>query len=123
MIRIQAVVEGGVGAARPFAAIEPGWGKLDGLTADADGYKWVCPYGGERIIRFKFEGRVKRAQPLPARLIIQRFFGGPDMTRLFVTTGTRGRKPEQDPRAGHLFAIEIDVVGFPANAYRDARRL
>lgn len=38
MIRIHDVVDGIVGAARPFVAIEPGWGEPDGLNVVADGY-------------------------------------------------------------------------------------
>lgn len=123
MIRIQAVVEGIVGAARPFVPIEPGWGKPDGLTVDADGCLWVCRYSGGRITRFDPEGRVERVMPSRTRLIILRAVGEPDMTRLFVTTGARGRMPEQDPMAGHLFGIETAVVGVLASAYRDVRRL
>ncbi len=77
VIHIHDGLDGIVGAARPFAAIELGWGKPDGLTVDADGYPWCRYYGGGRIIRFKFEGRVKRAEPPPARLIIQRSSADP----------------------------------------------
>lgn len=80
----------------------------------------MCRYGGGRITRFDPEGRVERVMPIPTPLVTKYTFGGPDMTRLFVTTGARGRTPERNTMAGHLFAIETDVVGIPANAYRDA---
>lgn len=123
VIRIHDVLDGIVGAARPFVAFEPGWGKPDGLTVDADGYLWVCHYGGGRISRFDPEGRVERVIPMPTPLITKCAFGGPDMTRLFVTTGSRDRTSEEDALAGHLFTIETDVVGVPATPYRDTGRL
>ena len=42
-------------------------------------------------------------------------FGGPDLTKLYITTAAIGRDPHIDPMAGHLFAVETGIAGLPAN--------
>ncbi|MDB5647859.1 MAG: gluconolaconase [Methylobacterium sp.] len=123
LIRVHNLRAGSVGLACPFAQFEPGWGKPDGLTVDAEGCLWVCHYGGSRITRFDPQGRIERVLPVPTALVTKCAFGGADMTTLFITTGARDRDPSLDPMAGHLFAVEAGVPGVPANLYRPPRTL
>ncbi|KQP33556.1 gluconolaconase [Methylobacterium sp. Leaf104] len=123
LIRVHRVDDDGIGPPRPFAVFESGWGKPDGLTVDAAGHLWVCHYGGSRITRYDPDGQIERVLPVPTALVTKCAFGGPDLTTLFITTGTRGRDPRIDPMAGHLFAVETEVAGLPSGIYRDARTL
>ena len=120
LIRVHDLSDGVVGPARPFVRFEPDWGKPDGLTVDAQAHLWVCHYGGARITRFDPEGRIERVVPMPTPLVTKCAFGGSELTRLYVTTGSRDRSPDLDPVAGHLFVLETGVAGVPGDFYRAA---
>ncbi|MDR7036300.1 sugar lactone lactonase YvrE [Methylobacterium sp. BE186] len=107
-----------VGEPRPLITFEPGWGKPDGLTLDADGHLWICHYAGSRITRFAPDGQVERILPVPTALVTKCAFGGADLSTLYITTCRRGRDPALDPMAGHVFRVETEFRGFPANIYR-----
>ncbi|WP_336485330.1 SMP-30/gluconolactonase/LRE family protein [Methylobacterium nigriterrae] len=109
-----------VGEPRPLITFEPGWGKPDGLTLDAEGHLWICHYAGSRITRFAPDGRVERILPVPTALVTKCAFGGADLATLYITTCRRGRDPTLDPMAGHVFAVEAGVRGYPANVFRRA---
>ncbi|MGU3540651.1 SMP-30/gluconolactonase/LRE family protein [Methylobacterium sp. A54F] len=109
-----------VGPGRPLVTFESGWGKPDGLTLDAEGHLWVCHYAGSRITRFDPEGRIERILPVPTALVTKCAFGGPDLTTLYITTCLRDRDPTIDIMAGHVFAVETEFRGFPANIFTGA---
>lgn len=102
------------GPPRPLIRFEPGWGHPDGLTVDAAGHLWSCHFGGSRITRFTPEGQIERVLPVPTAQVTKCAFGGPDMTRLYITTAARGRDPHLDPMAGHLFTVETGIRGLAA---------
>lgn len=101
----------GPGEARPFIRFEDGWGHPDGMTVDAQGYLWVCHWGGFRITRFAPDGSVDRVLPMPTAQVTKCAFGGPDLTTLYITTAGIGRDPSVDPLAGHLFSVETGIKG------------
>lgn len=106
---------GDPGPPRILIRFEPGWGHPDGLTIDAAGHLWSCHWGGSRITRFTPEGQVERILPVPTAQVTKCAFGGPDLTRLYITTAAIGRDPHLDPMAGHLFAVETGIPGRAAD--------
>jgi sugar lactone lactonase YvrE len=105
------------GEPRRFAEFEEAWGHPDGLTVDAQGFVWVCHWGGSRVTRFDPRGRPDRVVPVPARQVTKCAFGGPDLTTLYITTAAIGRDPGEDPMAGHVFAVETGIGGVPAHVF------
>lgn len=104
------------GPRETFIAFESGWGKPDGMCIDADGGLRVAHWGGSRVTRFTPEGKVDRAIELPASQITNVCFGGPDFTRMFVTSAADGQPDEQ--YAGSLFEIvDPGVRGLAPNLY------
>ena len=109
-----------VGEPEPLIRFEEGWGKPDGLTLDAEGHLWICHYGAARITRFRPDGSVERILPVPTALVTKCTFGGEDLSTLYITTCRRGRDPQLDPMAGHLFQVETDLTGLPVNLFEHA---
>lgn len=107
-----------VGEARRFIRFEEGWGSPDGLAVDAEGYLWICHWGGSRVSRFGPDGAIERTVPVPTAQVTKCAFGGPDMTTLFITTAGIGRDPVIDPMAGHVFAVETGIRGQKAHLAR-----
>lgn len=112
------LVDGVPGPGRRFAHFEEGWGHPDGLAVDAQGYVWVCHWGGSRITRFAPDGSVERVLPVPTAQVTKCAFGGPDLTTLYITTAAIGRDPHIDPMAGHVFAVDAGVKGLAAHLAR-----
>lgn len=117
VVRVHALDGERIGEPEPLLRFEPGWGKPDGLTLDAEDHLWICHYGASRVTRFRPDGTVERIVPMPTALVTKCAFGGPDLSTLYVTTCRRGRDPQIDPMAGHLFRIETPFRGLPANLY------
>lgn len=101
-----------------FIQFEEGWGHPDGMAVDADGHVWIAHHGDSRVTRFSPEGRPELIVPVPTANVTKPAFGGPDLTTLFVTTAAKGRDPEIDPMAGHVFAYDAGIRGIPAEPCR-----
>jgi sugar lactone lactonase YvrE len=96
-------------------------GSPDGLTMDDDGYLWVALYGAGRVHRYDPQGGLDAVVQLPVPQSTCCWFGGPDLTRLFVTTATEGYTDDQraaQPLAGRIFSVPTRVRGTPAAAFR-----
>ncbi|WP_407521792.1 SMP-30/gluconolactonase/LRE family protein [Methylobacterium oryzisoli] len=115
-VRAHGLAQGGVGEARALVQFEPGWGKPDGLTVDAEGCIWVCHYGGSRVTRFTPDGEAILVVPVPTALVTHCAFIGPDLATLAITTARRDRDPRIDPMAGHLFVVETGNRGQPSRS-------
>ncbi|MGW6448223.1 SMP-30/gluconolactonase/LRE family protein [Lentzea sp. NPDC055074] len=88
----------------------------DGMTTDVAGNVWIAFWGASVVRRYRPDGRLDREVTLPARQPTSVCLGGPDLGRLFVTTAKYGlRRPLLHD--GALFAIDVDVPGFPANEF------
>lgn len=117
VIRRHDLADGRIGEPVPVVTFPEEWGHPDGLTVDADGYLWVCHYGGGRITRFTPRGEVERVVPVPTDLVTKCTFGGPDLSTLYITTALRGRDPAKHPAAGHLYVVETDCRGCAGRVY------
>ncbi|MCB5175060.1 MULTISPECIES: SMP-30/gluconolactonase/LRE family protein [Microvirga] len=109
--------QGRVGEPRRFVQFEKGWGYPDGMAVDAEGYLWVCHWGGSRISRFAPDGSIERILPVPTAQVTKCAFGGPDLTTLYISTAAIGHDPHIDPMAGHLFVVETGIRGMKTNIF------
>jgi sugar lactone lactonase YvrE len=93
-------------------------GRPDGAAMDAEGCYWASMFEGQRVIRISPEGEVIREVKLPVRCPTMPCFGGPDLKTLYITT-SRENRPQaeliEQPYAGCVLAIEVDVPGLPVN--------
>ena len=89
----------------------------DGMTIDSEGKLWVAFCHGGCVVRFDPESDEKLQQvDIPAVETTACAFGGPDLDRLFVTTGIHKTKVEPD--AGKVFVVDgLGISGVSANAY------
>lgn len=89
----------------------------DGMTIDAEDKLWVAFCHGGCVVRFDPKTGEKLEQiDIPAVETTACAFGGPDLDRLFVTTGIK--KDADEPDAGKVFVIDgLGVHGVEAFAY------
>jgi sugar lactone lactonase YvrE len=110
---------GGISNARIIVDTEA-WGydsSPDGMTIDAEDTIWVAFCHGACVTRFdpKTGQRVQQVD-IPAVETTACAFGGPQLDRLFVTTGIHKSKAEPD--AGKIFVVDgLGVRGVQAFAF------
>jgi sugar lactone lactonase YvrE len=103
------------GAWEGFASTE-GLGSPDGAVVDAEGYLWSARWGGSAVVRHAPDGSVDRIIELPVSRVTCPALGGADLRTLYITTAREGMTPEeleQEPFAGSIFAVQVDVPGQP----------
>ena len=90
----------------------------DGMTIDANGNLWIAFCHGGCVACFDpLSGKLLNRIDLPCVETTACTFGGPNLDRLFVTTGIH--KNIKEPDAGKVFVIDdLGVKGMPAFAYR-----
>lgn len=96
-------------------------GSPDGMTTDAEGGLWIAHWGAGKVTRHDPEGKVLRTIILPCSQPTSCTFGGPNLSTLYITTAANGltsEQLEQEPLAGGLFAVDLDISGKPANLFR-----
>ena len=96
-------------------------GYPDGMTIDSEDRLWVALWGGWGVVRFdpKTGAQLDRVE-VPASQVTACAFGGPELKDLYITTARRdlqGPALEQEPHAGSLFHVKLDVAGVPSYAY------
>jgi xylono-1,5-lactonase len=93
-----------------------GCGFPDGLTCDASGCVWIAEWGASRVSRFSPEGESLDVIRLPVVQPTSCAFGGPGLKRLFITSASVGLDAASNANglAGALFAVDLEVGGFPA---------
>ncbi len=112
--------DGAISDRRPFAAIDDSEVLPDGLTVDAEGYVWVACWGGAAVRRFAPDGSLAGGVAVPTPNITSHAFGGPDLSRMFITSAREGLSDEQlaaDSAAGALFVCEPGVSGRPQRTF------
>ena len=90
-------------------------GKPDGACLDADGCYWSACVRGGALIRIDPDGRLDRRIELPVGAPTMPAFGGPDLTRLYVTSiDDRDRNPATaGVTPGSVLVLEPGVSGRP----------
>ena len=71
--------------------------------------------------RYAPDGSLREVRTVPARESTCCAFGGPGLSRLYVTTATEGWSDEQrraEPAAGLVYRFDTDATGTPAAPFR-----
>jgi sugar lactone lactonase YvrE len=102
---------------RVLVHIDPSLGMPDGLTVDSEDYVWVALWGGGAVHRYSPSGRLDCIITVPVTQVTSCALGGPELTRLFITTSRQKPDSEAEPSAGALFAVDVTVPGRPTLAY------
>jgi sugar lactone lactonase YvrE len=106
---------------RAFIQAREGEGRPDGAAVDAEGFYWVAMFDGWQVCRYAPDGRLDRTIRMPVARPTMCAFGGEKLDVLYVTSGSLGLSEEdwrQQPHAGGLFAIPLDVRGLPEPKFR-----
>ncbi|MGY2083382.1 SMP-30/gluconolactonase/LRE family protein [Blastococcus sp. SYSU DS0539] len=106
----------GLTGRRPFVRF-PDDGNPDGLTVDSAGGVWVALYGSGAVHRYDADGRRDAVVEIPTPKVTACTLGGPALDQLFVTTSREDLGPDDDPRAGSLFRVDVDVPGVPVREF------
>ncbi len=86
----------------------------DGAVCDAAGDVWNAQWDGWRVRRYRADGAVAADLPIPAARPTCVAFGGPGLSRLYVTTAREGLSEAdlaRQPGAGGVFVIETEATG------------
>lgn len=109
---------GAISRRRSFLSLDPAEGKPDGLCVDSAGNLWVAIWDGWRVACYGPDGRLLQDIDLPVPRPTSCCLGGPDLTRLYITSASI-RLPasvlEEAPLSGSLFAIDVDIPGQPVS--------
>lgn len=108
-------VTGELGRRSAFVTFEAGG--PDGMTVDVDGNLWVAVWGCGEVRQFDPDGGLKAVVTVPASQATAPCLGGPEGTRLFITTARYGRNAGADDSWGDVFAIDVLTPGIPAAAF------
>jgi D-xylonolactonase len=97
-------------------------GNPDGMTTDSEGGIWIAQWGASKVTRRDTAGNILQEVDLPCSQITSCAFGGPELRTLYITTAAQGLTKEQlkgEPLAGGLFAVELDIAGLEAHAFKN----
>jgi len=111
---------GAVGKRLAFGDAAAVKGYPDGSAVDRDGYLWNARWDGWCIARFAPNGDLDRIVELPVQRPTCCVFGGPELKTLYITTAIADLDAaalRDQPWAGGLLAIDVDVPGQPRLPY------
>jgi sugar lactone lactonase YvrE len=100
---------------RPVARVSGG--HPDGMAQDAHEGLWVALWGGSAVHRYSLDGDLTAVVEVDAAQVSSCAFGGPGDTHLYITTSRQGLGDSEDPAAGAVFCIDVDVEGAPVAAF------
>lgn len=108
--------EGTLSNRRIFARIGEGDGHPDGPITDSQGDIWSGLFGGWGVNRYSPDGKKVSKLALPVANVTKAAFGGKDLRTLYITTAWKGlseQERKEQPLAGGLFRVRVDVAGLP----------
>mmetsp|Transcript_24618 Transcript_24618/g.30717 ORF Transcript_24618/g.30717 Transcript_24618/m.30717 type:complete len:301 (-) Transcript_24618:54-956(-) len=89
----------------------------DGSTVDSLGYLWNAEWNSGLIRRYTPDGTLDRTVRIPtAKRLTCLSFGGKDLDTLYITSASidlTETELKEQPDAGALFALKVDVTGIP----------
>ncbi|NOU63605.1 SMP-30/gluconolactonase/LRE family protein [Paenibacillus sp. LMG 31461] len=113
---------GSISNPRTVVIIAEDEGFPDGMAVDNDGMLWIAQWGGWQVGRYDpATGEKIGSIAIPVERTSSCAFGGEHMDELYITTARVGVSEEESvnqPLAGALFRIKLDVKGPRANFYR-----
>jgi len=96
-------------------------GAPDGITIDGQGMLWVAHWGGGHVVRWNpTTGARMVSVEVPATQVSSCAFGGKRRRHLYITTAREGLSEDEladQPQAGGLFRVELDVQGGPSRFF------
>ncbi len=113
--------KGDVSGKRLFTRIERPGAYPDGLAVDVEGGVWVALFGGWGVERYDPAGRLVARIEMPCANVTKPAFGGPELKTLYLTTawmGLSGQARSEQPSAGGLFRLAVDLAGLAQNRVR-----
>lgn len=86
----------------------------DGAVVDSQGCVWNAHWDGGAVVRYRPDAQVDKVIQVPVSRPTCPAFGGADLKRLFISSARTGLDQatlEQQPLAGSVFYIDLDVAG------------
>jgi len=94
-------------------------GGPDGMSIDSEGMLWIGHWGGWQVGRWNPHTGEKLAMvEIPVHNVTSCAFGGEQLDELYITTtttGNDGMDMSEQPLAGGLFKVKLDVKGLPVH--------
>ncbi len=105
--------EGRIGEGRVLVDFAEVTGNPDGMAVDSAGCIWVVMARAGFLRRISPSGETLEVIKLPSKFTTSCCFGGRDLDRLYITSGTfkAGRPDPDEPFAGSIFALDPGVKG------------
>ena len=105
--------EGRIGEGRVLVDFGEVPGNPDGMAVDSAGCVWVVMAKAGFLRRISPLGETLEVIKLPTKFTTSCCFGGRDLDRLYITSGTlkAGRPDPDEPFAGSIFALDPGVKG------------
>lgn len=107
---------------RRFIDLPEADGLGDGMTVDSAGGIWVALFGGGAVRRYLPDGELDLVLELPVTHPTSCAFGGPDCRDLYITSARQDvngpmseSRLRQQPLAGSVFRVRLDVPGLPTS--------
>jgi sugar lactone lactonase YvrE len=103
---------------RVFVDMNAHVGRPDGAAVDAEGCYWTCAGDAGCVLRFDTAGRLVGRIDLPVKKPAMAAFGGPHLDTLYITSiRPKDIDLSDQPLAGGLFAVRLNVAGLPEPAF------
>ncbi len=103
---------GGLGERSVAVEIPDAMGKPDGMCIDDEGNLWVAHWEGSAVRCWSpVTGECLAEIPVPCLCPTSCCFGGPDRSRLFITSAGGWDNPMIHPLAGSVFVCDPGVTG------------
>ena len=106
---------------RVFTHFDLAEGHPDGSVVDGEGCIWTALWGGWSLLRLSPRGERIAKIGLPCSNVTKAVFAGHDLKTLYITTARKGLSEAQlaeQPLAGGLFSIDVNVAGLPSNSLK-----
>jgi len=92
----------------------------DGPVVDANGNLWIAMFGGWGVRCYSPQGKMIDEIKLPVSNCTKVAFGGDDLRTMYITTawvGLTEQQRKEQPLAGGLFKVRVEVSGLPQNKF------
>ncbi|MFD1715464.1 SMP-30/gluconolactonase/LRE family protein [Amnibacterium flavum] len=101
---------------RTFTEV-PGPGMPDGMAIDEQDGIWIALWEGSSVQHYDRDGRLDRVVELPVSRVTACTFGGDDLKTLYITTSQEEVDLADEPLAGAVFSVRVDVAGARAHTF------
>jgi sugar lactone lactonase YvrE len=112
---------GNITRPRTVITFDPQEGYPDGMTIDEEGMLWIAHWEGWQVSRWNpHTGKKLSSIRVPVSRVTSCVFGGTQMNELFITSahvGLNEAERSQQPHAGSMFHVKLDVRGLPFTRY------